>query len=359
MVAAPPPQDAVLSSAADPFVTEGGQAITNLTLRFEAHGTLNATGDNAMMVFHGLGRGGHLAGSYDAATFGGLSVYEQGLGPHGMWTDLVGPGQALDTDHLFIVSPNSLGGCHGSTGPTSINPATGQPYGSDFPELTIRDMVRAHARLAQYLGIRRLRVMGPSFGGMQALEFAIMFPELTSGLCCICMLDKHTLWSKGLNPVALGIIRRDPAFQDGRYQQQPESLAVAWAVLLPMLRTPESFKERWRDHPPNEPSGLLHEARRYAAAFDANTFILLTTAADGHDIARERGPVETVLGSLAMPRLFVAIDTDQLFSPQEIEALSEAAGGDYVAINSIHGHIAAMVEQEQMAPIIRRYVLSS
>ena len=126
-----------------------------------------------------------------------------------------------------------------------------------------------------------------------------------------------------------------------------------------MLRTPESFKERWRDHPPNEPSGLLHEARRYAAAFDANTFILLTTAADGHDIARERGPVETVLGSLAMPRLFVAIDTDQLFSPQEIKALSDAAGGDYVAINSIHGHIAAMVEQEQMTPIIRRFVLSS
>ncbi|AEB11731.1 homoserine O-acetyltransferase MetX [Marinithermus hydrothermalis] len=349
------PRTAVLWPRTAPFVTEEGRLIPEVRVRFETYGRLSAQRDNAVLVFHALTGSAHLAGTYDAATLARLTPLERAFGPKGWWDALVGAGRPLDPERYFVVCANILGSCYGTTGPTSRNPTTGRRYGPEFPPITIRDMVRVQARLLDHLGVERALVIGGSMGGMQALEFALMYPERTAGLVVIAATERYGPWARAFNRVAREAILNDPAFRNGRYEAQPPGLAVARAVAMMSYRAPRSFEARWGADPSQSERYIAYQAQRFLRRFDANTYLTLSHAMTTHDVTRGRGALPEVLERLAMPRLFVGIDSDLLYPAPAVRALAQAARGEYAELVSPHGHDAFLIEHDQVAAVLKAF----
>ncbi|NUN69806.1 MAG: homoserine O-acetyltransferase [Bacteroidetes bacterium] len=353
-----------LFSADAPLRMECGAVLDNVTVAFETYGSLNAAGDNAVLVCHALTGSAHAAGrsSDDPRSAG-------------WWDSFIGPGRPLDTERFFVISSNFLGGCYGTTGSSSIDPQTGRPFGLSFPQMTVRDMVRVQQALIHALGVKRLAtVIGGSLGGMQVLEWGVMFPELVASLIPIATSAQHSPWAVGLNDLARQAIMNDPEWRNGEYYpfgQPTKGFSLARQIAMMSYRSGIEFAQRFgRERLKNNDdsrfdernlfqveSYLSYQGVKLVERFDANTYLYITRAMDLHDVAQGRGSVDAVLGSIRVPVLSVGIDTDILYPASEQRAIASAIPNSlYIEISSPYGHDAFLIEFEQMAAIVRDFL---
>ena len=364
-VGAVTPRTLQVATPEDPLRLELGGVLEHVTVAFETYGELNREGDNAILLEHALTGSAHAAGVQ-----GGLQG-ERGEVP-GWWDPLIGPGKPIDTARYFIVCSNVLGGCYGTTGPSSANPATGEPYGLTFPRYTVRDMVEVQRRLLDRLGVCTLHaVVGGSMGGMQVLEWAATHPERVRRIVPIAIGARHSAWAIGLNEVARRAITADPAWRGGRYDPRtpPETgLGLARAVAMLSYRSVDSLEAKFgRDrvsasrellaHSFEIESYLAYQGVKLVKRFDANTYLYLTRAMDDYDLAEGRGRLADVLTRLKMPALVMGIDSDVLYPEAEAKALAKGLpNASYARITSPHGHDAFLIEFPQLAVRLRRFL---
>ena len=350
-----------------PLQLELGGELAQVAVAYETYGELNAKGDNAILVCHALTGSAHAAG-----------VHEREEVP-GWWDPLIGPGKAIDTNRFFVICPNVLGGCYGTTGPASLDPRTGRPYGIDFPRYTIRDMVHAQKLLLDELGVTKLvAAIGGSMGGMQVLEWAACYPEMLGAIVPIAVGARHSAWAIGMNEVARRAIMADPAWKDGHYPllEQPETgLGLARAIAMLSYRSFDSLESKFgreRTVGNGEPaknglqalsksfeiaSYLSYQGVKLVQRFDANTYIHLTLAMDDFDLSDSRGHLSDVLQRLDMPALVMGISSDVLYPESEQRQLVEGLpNAHYARINSPHGHDAFLIEFPQVAARLRRFL---
>ncbi|HUF33732.1 MAG TPA: homoserine O-acetyltransferase [Acidimicrobiales bacterium] len=355
-----------------PFVLEGGGMLTDISLAYETWGSLSPAADNAVLVCHALTGDSHAAGPLI-----------DGHPAPGWWDGLIGPGRAIDTDRLFVVCVNVLGGCQGTTGPASPDPdpaAEGRPYGSAFPVVSIRDMVRTQAAVGNELSIDRwLSVVGGSMGGMQVLEWGVMFPERVRSLVPIATdlaasAQQIAWWSTGRR-----IIRLDPRWRGGDYYDAgpgdgpSEGLAMARMVSQITFRSDDVFTDRFGREVVEPLDGfslwqrfqveryLEYHGDKLARRFDANSYLLLSKAMDLHDIGRGRGGVAKALRRVGVPMLVMGVSSDLLYPTYQQRQIRDAvieAGGtcDYVEIDSVHGHDGFLLEVEQVGPALSAFI---
>jgi homoserine O-acetyltransferase len=347
-----------------------GAVVPHVRIAYETFGTLNDDASNAVLVVHALTGDSHLVGASGP-----------GHPTGGWWSGLVGPGKALDTEKWFVVAPNMLGGCQGSTGPSSTAP-DGVEWGSRFPFLTIRDQVTAQVAFADKLGIRSwAAVIGGSMGGMQALEWAVGYPDRVERVGILAAPPISSADQIALNAVQLEAIRQDPQFQGGDYYDAPDGdgphrgLALARRMALLNYRSPTELNDRFER---SWQSGLspLGGGGRYAVEsyldfhgnkftrrFDANSYIVLAEAMSSHDIGRGRGGVGAALARATARALVLGIDSDRLFPvPGQRQIAAGLAGnidGDEPhVISSPFGHDGFLIEDRLVGPQIERLLAS-
>ena len=345
-----------------PFVTQSGAVLPPpWQISYETYGTLNADRSNAILLCHALSGDAHAAGRHTA--------HDAKPG----WSEpFIGPGRAFDTERYFVICSNILGGCAGSTGPASLDPQTGAPWGSRFPVLTIRDMVAAQALLLDALGIERLlAVAGGSVGGMQALEWASSFGERVRGIIALATTARSSAMTLALNAVGRQAIISDPNWRGGDYYGGPppaNGLATARQIGHISYLSPEAladkFDRRWQEpggphwsHAPEfaVESYLAHQGQRFVQRFDANSYLVITRAMDYFDLEQRPGGLEAAFARTAA-RFFVASwNSDWLYPPAEsvqIAQAAQAAGRQvtYYPFESTRGHDAFLLEDEQMTP---------
>ncbi|SDQ80996.1 homoserine O-acetyltransferase [Microbacterium sp. cf332] len=352
-------------AAFGPLTTESGEHLSSFRLAYETWGELAPTRDNAILVLHALTGDSHLRGAAGP-----------GHPTAGWWEDIVGPGLAIDTDRWFVVAPNMLGGCQGSTGPSSIA-ADGYEWAARFPHLTVRDQVAAQTRLADALGIDVwAAVVGGSMGGMHALEWGVGHPERLERLAVLAAPPVNTADQIALNSVQLEAIRIDPRFQEGEYYDSGDGdgphrgLALARRMALLNYRSPTELNVRFQRTWQSGKSPLGHGGRfavesyldfhgnKFTRRFDANSYITLVEAMNSHDVGRDRGGVDDALARVTARTLVLGIDSDRLFP---VEGQHRIARGirstiddEAVVISSDFGHDAFLIETPVVGAHLRR-----
>jgi homoserine O-acetyltransferase len=366
-----------------------GQALHPIRVAYETYGTLSASKDNAILVCHALSGDAHAAGfaktpPVESTRDGFAAEDRDGTAGRGLgwWDGMIGPGKAFDTERFFVISTNLLGGCRGTTGPSSINPATGRPYGPDFPVITVGDMVRTERAFLDALGVPRLAaIAGGSLGGMQALEWAVLYPDQVDAV--IAIASTHALQPQGVawNAIARSAIVADPDWQDGRYYgtgRAPNAgMGVARMVghitylSAKSLDTKFSRRLQFADdirYLLTEPefeveSYLRHQAETFVRRFDANTYLYTSRALTYFDLAREhgRGSLAEALRNVAARTLLIAFSSDWLYPPAGSEELAAAlrATGKEVELHVIdapYGHDCFLLEEARQTPMIQRFL---
>jgi homoserine O-acetyltransferase/O-succinyltransferase len=352
-----------------PFALEGGAVVRGLTLAYETWGELAPDGSNAVLVCHALTGDSHVSGGI-----------VPGHAAPGWWDGMVGPGRAVDTERWFVVCVNVLGGCQGTTGPASPHPDDGRPWASRFPVVSIRDMVRTQAAVADHLGVRRWHaVLGGSMGGMQVLEWAVMYPERVGAIAPLATTAAASAQQIGWWSTGRRVIRMDPRWRGGEYYDaEPgdgphESLAIARMISQITFRSDDVFTDRF-GREVVEPLDGFHmwqrfEVERYleyhgdklVRRFDANSYLLLTKAMDLHDLGRGRGGLAPATSRLACPVLAVGVSSDLLYptyQSREIVDLARAAGvpATYAEIDSPHGHDGFLIELDAVGELLERFL---
>lgn len=342
---------------AQPVRLACGRELANYTLVYETYGELNATRSNAVLICHALSGHHHAAGYHSMED-----------AKPGWWNDYIGPGKPIDTRRFFVVSLNNIGGCHGSTGPTSINPETGRPWGPDFPSLRCRDWVATQLELMKVLGINQwAAVVGGSLGGMQAMRWALEHPERLRHCVVIASAMKLSAQNIAFNEIARRAIMSDPDFHDGRYLEHgtipARGLALARMVGHITYLSADGMMEKFgRDLKAGDftlgtdgevefqvQSYLRYQGDTFSRSFDANTYILMTRALDYFDLAREYGDDPVVAFSHARCSfLVISFTSDWRFSPARsreiVNALIAARRPvTYAEIDAPHGHDAFLV----------------
>ena len=391
------PQDFVYPRA---FTFKNGQQLDGLTVRYETYGTLNATRDNAVLICHALSGNHHAAGWNSPADK-----------KPGWWNNLIGPGKAVDTHRFFVVCANVPGGCSGSTGPSSTNPATGEPYGLRFPALTILDMARAQKLLLDHLGIAELHtVIGGSMGGMTAMLFAIEFPRFTRRLLAMATTAREGAQAIAFNEVGRQAIMQDPAWLAGDYPRDGGSrvgLAIARMMAHITYLSDASMERKFgrrtiqsrakspqlqselvpssgsvapdlEPATPNSPpasaaaaadfniqfeveSYLRHQGQTFINRFDANSYLYITRALDQFDLDHAYGSLETAFASVQAECLVVGFTSDWLFPPEQNRAIALAllrAGkrGSYAELATDLGHDSFLLESEELYTLVRGFL---
>ncbi len=352
---------------AEPLALASGASIGEYTLMVETYGELNADRSNAVLVCHALNASHHVAG-----------IYADAPRNVGWWDNMVGPGKPVDTTRFFVVGVNNLGSCFGSTGPMSINPATGRPYGASFPVVTVEDWVDAQARVADRLGIERwAAVMGGSLGGMQALSWTIRYPQRIAHCVAIATTPKLTAQNIAFNEVARTAIRSDPDFHGGDYYAHgvvpKRGLRVARMIGHITYLSGEDMAEKfgramraddYQFHYDIEfevESYLRYQGDKFSEYFDANTYLLITRALDYFDPARATGGDLARALAPARARFFLAsFTTDWRFSPARSREIVEALVANdrdivYAEIDAPHGHDAFLLDDPRYHNVVRAY----
>jgi homoserine O-acetyltransferase len=352
----------------DPFELVCGASLPSHELVYETYGTLNEAGTNAVLVCHALSGHHHAAGYHSPDDR-----------KPGWWDVCIGPGKPIDTNRLFVVACNNLGGCHGSTGPASMNPETGRVYGPDFPVVTVRDWVRSQARLADRLGIRRwAAVIGGSLGGMQAMQWAIDFPERVGHVVTIASAPRLSAQNIAFNEIARQAIQADPGFHGGRYLDHGtlprEGLMLARMLGHVTYQSDDGLREKFgravrsgdldmaRDVQFQVESYLHYQGRSFSERFDANTYLLMTRALDYFDPAREFG--DDLTAAFATTRaswLVLSFSTDWRFasdrSRELVRALIRARRNvSYADVDAPQGHDAFLLPVPRYLAILNAYL---
>lgn len=353
-----------------PLPLWSGGELTSVTLAYETWGELSENRDNVILVLHALTGDSHAAGRYtpeDATA--------------GWWDPLIGPGSAFDTDRYFVICSNVVGGCQGSTGPTTIDPDSGEPYAVDFPVVTVQDMVRAQRMLLDELGIERLAaVTGGSIGGQQALEWIIRFPESVDAALIFGASERIGPQAIGFNAIGRNAIMLDPAWREGRYtpgEGPAAGLGIARMAAMITYQSQQSMWMRFGRFPATRPTTpsplgekfdvegyLEHQGAALARRFDANSYLYLTRAMDLYDAAEGHASECEALGRVRARTLHVGINTDWLYPPEDVQATARklrALGKDaqYREIDSVHGHDSFLKEWVQMTQIIEEFLAAS
>jgi len=361
---APRTSTGVYSYTFDSLPLQRGGQFGPITLAYETWGTLNATRDNAILIVHALTGSSH---AYDEERPGDAKV--------AWWNPLIGRGQSFDTSRYFVICSNILGGCYGSTGPSSLDPRTGRPYGMRFPVVTIRDMVQAQQRLIEHLGVRQLAmVAGGSIGGQQALEWAVAYPELVQKVAVVAATASLTAQAVAFSEVQRQAIMTDPRWLGGNYEpgRGPDAgLSIARMLAMITYQSEESMELRFNRQPAlrgitSAPSGwsdfggrfdvedyLYYQGTSLVRRFDANSYLYISRAMDLYDVSDGYPSLEAALRRVRSKALFIGIRSDFLFPAARVRWLADqvrSLGGDatYVELDSPHGHDAFLKEWEQM-----------
>ncbi|MGO9877679.1 MAG: homoserine O-acetyltransferase MetX [Acidimicrobiia bacterium] len=356
----PPGRRQFATVAADrPLGLRAGGHLAPIAVAYETWGTLAADRTNAVLVLHALTGDSHAAGGV-----------EPGHSEVGFWDALIGPGRAIDTDHFFVVCPNVLGGCQGTTGPASIDPSTGRPYGSRFPTITIRDQIAVEALLADRLGIERWAcVVGGSMGGQRALEWAVTYPERVPHAVIIACGAAATAEEIGLCALQIRAIENDPNYAGGDYYDADvgpwRGLSLARGIGQISYRTELEFAQRFnRGHQNDEhpfaggqytvESYLEYHGEKLARRFDANTYVVLSQVMNHHDVGRGRSGVRAALGRITARVTLAGISSDRLYPLRLQEELAELIPNNsgVQVIDSMSGHDAFLTEHETVGKIV-------
>ena len=340
-----------------------GRKLYEVNIRYETYGELSPAKDNAILVTHALSGDAHVAGRHTP----------EDRKP-GWWDNMIGPGKYIDTDKYFVICSNVIGGCSGSTGPRSVNPATGKLYNLDFPVLTIADMVRAQKRLIDHLQIPKLlAVIGGSMGGMQVLEWGKRYPEMVQSVVAIATTPRQSPQNIALNWVGSQAIRSDSNFNNGEYVVNPEhGLATARMLAHITYLSDESMERKFgRNLQDNDKysfafhrdfaveSYLEYQGQRFVERFDANSYLYITRAIDYYDLA-EGGSLAEALKDAKSDFLVVSFSSDWLFPTVESEALVKALLANnlncsFCEIESSYGHDAFLLEVDRLGALIRDF----
>jgi homoserine O-acetyltransferase len=352
---------------AAPLALKSGARLADYTLAYETYGQLNAERSNAVLVCHALNASHHVAG-VDAQS-----------GQTGWWDNLVGPGKPLDTDRFFVIGVNNPGSCFGSTGPMHINPATGKPYGADFPVITVEDWVDAQARLLDALGIQQLAaVLGGSLGGMQALDWTLRYPDRVRHCIAVATAPNLSAQNIAFNEVARRAIVTDPEFHGGHYYEHGtiprRGLRVARMIGHITYLSDDVMGEKFgrqmraaelgystQDIEFQIESYLRHQGDKFSEYFDANTYLLITRALDYFDPALAHGgDLARAFASATAKFLLVSFMTDWRFAPARSREIVQALVRNrrdvsYAEIDAPHGHDAFLLDDPRYHAVMRAY----
>lgn len=351
----------------EPLELESGQFLPEYTIAYETYGVLNEQCDNAILVNHALTGDAHAAGkrSADDKKFG-------------WWNDMIGSGKAFDTDKYFVISSNMLGGCSGTTGPSSYKPNSQERWGLDFPVITIQDAVKVQKKLIEYLRVKKLIVAGGSMGGMQALEWSINYPDMVEACIVIASTSKLSAQSIAFNAIGRNAILSDPNFNNGNYYdstKQPErGLAIARMIghvtYLCEDAMQNKFARRFQDkEKPNfdfnvdfqVESYLEHQGQRFVERFDANSYLYITKAVDLYDSSEKYGSLTDAFKNSNAKFLVMSFTTDWLFPTEQskdiVNALIKAQKDvSFCEIESPCGHDAFLLEFETQTKIMKSFL---
>ena len=360
-------QSFVFAAKPDRLKLDSGQFFGPITVAYETYGQLSSNKDNAVLLLHALSGDHHAAGRYSP----------EDRKP-GWWDNFVGSGKGLDTDKYFVICSNFLGGCMGTTGPSSINPDTQEPYALSFPSITISDMVRVEKALIDHLGIAHLRtVIGGSLGGMQALEWPLLFPEMVRSAIVIAATSRLSTQAIAFDAVGRNAIMSDPGWNNGNYYGTPgptRGLAIARMVghitYLSSASMRRKFGRALRDRTDQRQlfddefeveSYLSYQGQSFVERFDANSYLYITKAGDYYDISERFGSLSNAFRSVLAKFLVVSFTSDWLFPPYQSQEIVKALMSNdkevsYCNIESDYGHDAFLLETEGLARLVRGFL---
>lgn len=325
-----------------PFSLESGAVLPELAIAYHTYGTLNAKKDNVIWICHAL------TADSNAADW---------------WSGLVGAEKPFDPDQHFIICANMLGSCYGTTGPTFVNPATNKPYAQDFPIITVRDMVRAHQILCQHLEIERIQlIIGGSMGGQQAIEWAIIQPDLFEKVCIIASNAKHSPWGIAFNESQRMAIEADTTLYDGTEEAGRKGLEAARAIAMISYRHYDTYARTQKDEEEklidfNASSYQRYQGHKLWKRFDVFSYIRLSQAMDSHDVGRGRGGISKALAQVKAPTLTVGIQSDVLFPINEQRFIAQNVfNAQFEIIDSLYGHDGFLIEYQKLNTLITSFL---
>ena len=359
-----------ITTIKNPLKLLSGRVLSQYDLRYETYGSLNKDRSNAVLICHALSGNHHVAGYYE------------GEEKPGWWNNMIGPSKPIDTNKLFVVCLNNLGGCHGSTGPTSINPETNKTYGSDFPIITVSDWVTSQKELMSYLGIPFWKfVIGGSLGGMQALQWSFQYPELINNCIAIAAAPKLTAQNIAFNEIARQAIMKDPNWHNGNYLEKgvspDQGLALARMLGHITYLSDESMREKFgRDLKTSKlnfnydvefqiESYLKYQGEKFVTGFDANTYMLMTKSLDYFDPIKDMSQSLTKnLQKSKSKFLIISFTSDWRFPPKRSKEivkllLDNEKNVSYSEISADGGHDAFLMGNHDYFDIMRSFILES